>query len=138
VREEDDDPEVLRQVERHQLRALALAELGAGLEEERDVGAERPRQLVQPLGGERRCEEAVGEQQRRRGVGAAAAETGLGRDAFLDARATAARREASASNDRVASRRRAARPGSSMRSDIDALVDGDSSACLVRRRRRAN
>ena len=47
VRDDEDDPEVLRQVERRELRAVARAELRAVGEEERDVGAEGRGERVQ-------------------------------------------------------------------------------------------
>ena len=49
VREEDDDPEVLRQVERLELASVTRAELRAVREEEGNVGAEARCDPVQLL-----------------------------------------------------------------------------------------
>src|SRR5207248_9086458 len=80
ARDEDDDPVVLRQVERAQGRAVALAELWAALEEERHVGAEVRREPVQLRGRKRLLERLVRQPESCRGVRAPAAEPRRDRD----------------------------------------------------------
>ena len=75
---------VLRQVERLELAAVAGSELRAVGEKERHVRTEAGGELVQTLGLERLGELLVREPERCRGVGAAAAETGGDRDLLLD------------------------------------------------------
>src|SRR5439155_11920816 len=76
VREQKHDPVVLREVERGQRGTVALAQLRALGEEERDVGAELGGELAQPLGSERIRERFIRESERCSCVGAAAAEAG--------------------------------------------------------------
>ena len=65
-------------------RCRRRSELRAVGEEERDVGAEPRPPARQLVGRERRGERSVREAERRRGVGAAAAEAGCDRDVLLD------------------------------------------------------
>ncbi len=76
MREHEHDPEVLRQVERLERRAVAGAELRPLGEEEGDVGAEARGERVQLVRRQRLGERLVREPEGRRGVGAAAAEAG--------------------------------------------------------------
>src|SRR5439155_1520822 len=78
-------PVVLREVERAKGAAVALAELGTGNEEERDVGAELCGDRGQGLVCERRRERLVRQPEGRRGVRAAAAEADRDRDLLPDA-----------------------------------------------------
>src|SRR4051812_40857024 len=84
ARQEGDDPEVLRQVERLELAAVPRAELRTVGEEEWDVGSDLRGQAAQLLGRQRLGQHLVGEPKRGRGVGAAAAEPGGDRDLLLD------------------------------------------------------
>ena len=70
ARDDEDDPVVLRQVERFELGAGARRELGAVREEERDVRADLCGDAVQLLGRQGLARE----RERRRRVGASAAE----------------------------------------------------------------
>ena len=99
-----DRPVVLWQLQRRELLASTLGELRSRLQEERDVGAERCRERVQPLGAKRSREHAVGEDERRGGVRAASAQAG--------GDAGSASRSARASG----ARRRPPRPGARARS----------------------
>src|SRR5439155_123631 len=89
AREQQDDPVVLRQIERLELGAVAGSELRSVAEEERNVGTEARGDALELRRGERLVECLVREAERRRRVGAAAAETGGDRDALLDLRGPA-------------------------------------------------
>src|SRR3954453_19082322 len=56
LRQQQDDPVVLRQVELLELRARAAGKLGACRQEERNVGAETGGELMEPFRGERLVE----------------------------------------------------------------------------------
>src|SRR5919204_6894614 len=74
VREQEDDPVVLRELERLQLGSGSGAELRAGREEERHVRAEARRELVESLRWQRLRQRLVRQTKRDGGVGASAAE----------------------------------------------------------------
>src|SRR5579871_134383 len=144
--EEDNDPEVLRQVERRELAAVAGAELRAVREEERHVGTGARRERVQLAGQERFGERSVREAECRRGVGAAAAEPGRERDALLDlhppARLDSGRRRKALEgrpNNGVALEAVDAKRGRFLDLDpvdkVDALEDGEQLVLAVLARR---
>ena len=83
-RQHEEDPVVGRKVERLQLAPVAGSELRPFGQEERNVGADPGRDLVQTLDRERRRKRLVGQPQRGRRVGAPAAEPGADRDPLLD------------------------------------------------------
>src|SRR5205085_8865949 len=68
VRQAENDPVVLWQLERRQTSAVALAELRPVGEEERHVGAELGREPEQPLARERLVEALIREPECRRRV----------------------------------------------------------------------
>ena len=84
VREEDDNPVVLREVKRLQQRSVAFSQLGPVAEEERDIRAKLRRELVEPLLVERSRQGGVGEAEYGSRVRAAAAEARRDRDLLLD------------------------------------------------------
>src|SRR5262245_58430618 len=65
-RQEEQNRIIERKVERLELRSVAGPELWPRREEERDIGAELPRQLAQPAGGKRIVERVVRQSERRR------------------------------------------------------------------------
>ncbi len=136
AREREQDPEVLRDVERAQPLSGALGQLRPGLEEERDVGAEAGGKRVEALAVERPLQPGVGEPQRGGGVGAPAAQAGGDGDLLRDPGAPsgidlrlARELDERAPDDRVvleALDREPARPLElDAVADVDALEDGD-------------
>ena len=84
VREHEQHPVVLRQLERGELGAVSAAELRPRRQEERDIGAEPSREPVELGRRQRLGEREVREAERGRGVGATATEPGRNRNPLRD------------------------------------------------------
>src|SRR5919204_6167001 len=84
VRNDDQDPVILRQIELTQLRAVAGAELRARAQEERDIRTELARDRVEPVRRQRLGQKLIAECEHRCGVGTATAQAGGNRDSFVD------------------------------------------------------
>src|SRR5215204_2854028 len=84
VRKHQHDPEILREVERLELRPFARSQLRPVGEKERHVRSEPVRERVELVDGEWVPERVVCELQRERSVGTAPSEPGGDRDPLLD------------------------------------------------------
>src|SRR5215218_1377826 len=84
LREQEQDPVVLWQVERAELGAVPFAELRPGGEEEGDIGAESGGQFPERTAVQRPAQGPVREPERGRGVGAPSAEAGRDRNLLVD------------------------------------------------------
>ena len=137
VREREDDPVVLRQVERRELGAVAAPSCGPAARKNGTSAPSVGRERAQALVGQRRGKRLVREAKRGRGVGAAAAEAGRDGDPLGDRRrASAARRPAAAASASSASRTsvspaKPVDPQRRRRRDRDAVARGRSRCSTV-------
>src|SRR5262249_57748399 len=79
-----DDPVVLWQIDRRQLRSVRSPELRTLDQEVRHVGAQLPRGRVQPVVRQGLGAQCIREAEGRRSVGATTTESGGDRDALRD------------------------------------------------------